>query len=135
MPIIEGADMTTVSTSFKPYGEGVYQMLVKSSELASENRQLRIKMEIEDAPDSADVGKPFTHFINIVQNDGKKNQIGLETIKRYLEAAYGKGSDEANQNDTDYLNGRRVRLYLTVGSYKKGQEDIPTNEVKKILPV
>lgn len=133
MPIIEGADLTTVSTDFKPYVEGEYLMLVKESEI-HDGKQVRIKMEIVDAPDQNDTGKPFTDFINIRQNDGKVNQIGLGTIKRYLEAVFGKGSPESNQNDTDLLNGHNVRLYLIEDSYtdKNGQEK-QNNKVKKIF--
>ena len=134
MPIIEGADMTSISTEFKPYVEGEYRMLIKSTEMHKNNSQLRIVCEIEDAPNSDDIGKPFTDFINIVQNDGKLNQIGLATVKRYLEAVFGKDSPESNNADTDPLVGHSVTLYLIEDSYKdKDGKDRTNNKVKKIL--
>lgn len=132
-PVIEGADLTSVSTKREPYPEGEYTITIKNSELDEEKKTLILKSNIEEPEQFR--GRELWDFINLVQNDGKKNKIGWITIKRYLEAAFGKGSNEAESNppDTDVLNGQQVKVYLKVTSYKKDGEDVPKNEVKKIF--
>lgn len=134
MPIIQGADMTSVSTDREPFPEGSYTVTVKESELAEDNKSVTIKSRIDSADDPKFVDREFWHYINLVQKDGKTNQIGLQTIKKYTEAVFGKGSPESNQNDTDVLNGHTVQLYMTVREYKdKDGNDRKANDVKKIF--
>jgi len=138
MPVLQNADLSSVDTSFKPYPERPegYVVRVKESQFHKDGAQLRIISEIEEPEEYK--GRPFTHFINVRQNDGSANKYGLADVKRYMEAVFGKGSQEAeNANpDTDVLNGSTVRLYLFEDSYKdKSGNDVPSQGVKKILPV
>lgn len=130
-PIIEGADLTTVDTSFKNYPEGSYLVLIKDVEIF-EDRQARVKCEIVEAEDPSFVGKPFIHFINFRDADGSLNKYGLADIKRYLEAIYGKGSPESNTADTDLLPNNQVLLYLNERADKNDSTKMYQN-VKKIL--
>lgn len=134
MPIIEGADMASVSTERELLPEGSYTMTIKESELSEDGRSLIIKHRIDSAPDEAQarVGQEWWNWINIKANDGKVNEIGFSQIKRYLEAVFGKGSSESNSNDTDPLNGASVELYIVQKSYKKDGEDKTVNNVKRI---
>ncbi len=131
-PVIEGADLTSVSTTREPYPEGEYTVTVKESEVSEDGRTLTLKSVIDEPAQYQ--GRELWDFINLVQNDGKQNKIGLTTIKRYLEAAFGKKSSEAEASppDTDVLNGQTIKVYLKIGSYKKDGQDVPKNEVKKI---
>lgn len=140
-PVIEGADLTSVSTEFEPYPEieSGYKVTYISSELSEDKKQLQIKTRIEEPAEYA--GRPYTEFINLIQNDGKKNQIGWTTIKRHLEAVFGKGSAEAESSppDTDLLNGHQAVLYLEINEYKpkgwkEGEPLKKNNKTKKILP-
>lgn len=132
-PVIEGADLTSVSTTREPYPEGEYTITIKESELDENKKTLTLKSVIEEP--EAFKGRELWDFINLVQNDGKKNKIGWTTIKRYMEAAFGKGSTEAESvpPDTDVLNGQQVKVYLKQTTYKKDGVDVPKNEVKKIF--
>lgn len=134
MPIIEGADMASVSTERELLPEGSYTMTIKESELSEDGRSLIIKHRIDSAPDEAQarVGQEWWNWINIKANDGKVNEIGFSQIKKYLEAVFGKGSSESNSNDTDPLNGATVELYIVQKSYKKDGEDKTVNNVKRI---
>lgn len=134
MPIIEGADMASVSTERELLPEGSYTMTIKESELSEDGRSLIIKHRIDTAPDEAQarVGQEWWNWINIKANDGKVNEIGFSQIKKYLEAVFGKGSSESNSNDTDPLNGASVELYIVQKSYKKDGEDKTVNNVKRI---
>lgn len=134
MPIIEGADMSSVSTERELLPEGSYTMTIKESELSEDGRSLIIKHRIDSAPDEAQarVGQEWWNWINIKTNDGKVNEIGFASIKKYLEAVFGKGSSESNSNDTDPLNGATVELYIVQKSYKKDGEDKTVNNVKRI---
>lgn len=139
-PVIEGADLTAVSTVREPLPESEYLVTVKGSEFQAEDKKTLIIKSTVESPEEVNgvhvQGREYWDFINLIQNDGKKNKIGWTTIKRYMEAAFGKGSAEAESTppDTDLLNGQQVRLYLKVGSYKdKNNEDQPKNETKKIF--
>lgn len=131
MPIIEGADLTSVSTKREAYPDGEYLVTIIGSELDEKKKNLLIQTRIEEPSDLQ--GRKFTHWINIVQNDGKPNRIGWTTLKRYLEAVFGVGSPESKQNDSDPLTGHTVHLQLDKSTYKdKDGEEQEKNEVKRI---
>lgn len=146
MPVIPGADLTSVSTDFQAYPDGEYLMTFLSSEITPDAKQCRIKMRIESPEEFA--GRLFTDFINIKQNDGKWNEIGLSQCKRYLETVFGKNSPEAESSppDTDPLNGHQVRVVLEINEYyprdeqaKPESERNPenkkrNNKVKRVFP-
>jgi len=135
MPVIQNADLTSVSTEREPYPEGEYLITVKESEL-KDNKTVIIKSRIEEPAEFQ--GREYWDFINIVQNDGKMNRIGLENIKRYLEAVFGKGSPEAEASppDTDVLNGHQVRALLTIREYTpQGETEARrNNQTKRVFP-
>lgn len=145
MPVIPGADLTSVSTDFEPYPNGEYLVTFIKSEL-HEGKQMRITTRIESPEEFQ--GRPFTDFINLKQNDGKWNEIGLKQCKLYLEAVFGKGSPEAEASppDTDPLNGHQARLLLEINEYwprdeqaKPESERNPdnkrrNNKVKRVFP-
>lgn len=136
MPVLENVDLSSVSTKREAFPEGEYTLTFKASELDAEKKTLILKTVIE-SPDKYQ-GREFWDWINIVQNDGKKNEIGYKNIKRYLEAVFGKGSSEAEASppDTDVLNGHQVVVYLKQTTYTdKNKEEQPKNEVKKISSV
>ena len=135
MPVLQGADLTQVNTTREPMPEGDYLVTVLESEIQGEGKTLVLKTRIEEPSEFA--GRQFWDYINLIQNDGKMNRISLEQIKRYIEAVYGKGSQEAEASppDTDVLNGHNVRLYLIVDEFKdKTGETKKNNKVKKIFP-
>jgi hypothetical protein len=142
-PVIHGANLKEVSTERKPRAEGEYLVTIMKSEM--NGKMLVIKTKIEEAPEDKDIGQEFWDWVNIVQNDGKLNQISMEHLKRYMEAVFGKGSPEADAEppDTDVLDGHQVRLYLIVDSYEDKKDIDPetgkgrtktNNKVKSILP-
>lgn len=142
MPVIEGADLTSVSTEREPFAAGEYLVTVKESEI-KDGKTLIIKSRIEEPVEFQ--GREYWDYINLRQNDGKQNRIGLESAKRYMEAVFGKGSPEAESSppDTDVLNGHQVRVLLEVREYWKN--DIPepqrtednksrNNQTKRVFP-
>lgn len=138
MPVIQGADLTSVSTD-RFFPEGEYLVTVKESKLSDDGKSLQIISRIDEPAEFAD--REYWDFINLIQNDGKQNRMGLGTIKSYLEAAFGKGSPEAEASppDTDPLNGHSLKLVLTVREYKgkdwkEGDEMEKGNRVKRIFP-
>ena len=152
MPIIEDADLTSVSTDREPFPEGLYHVTVKESELIKADgggyKGVIIKSrinaaEVEGEPADKFAEREYWHYIYTRQNDGKPNKVGLSDIKRYLEAGFGKGSPEAEsaKPDTDLLNGMNLKLYLKVREYDdKNEKDVNgqpvkrrSNDVKQIL--
>jgi len=139
MPIIEDADLTSVSTDREPFPEGMYSVTVKESELIPEGKGVIIRSRIDSAEVEGEDGSKFAEreywdYIYTKQNDGKANKMGLEQIKKYMEAAFGKGSPEADtpRPDTDLLNGQQLKLYLTVRTYDdKNEKDVNGQPVKR----
>lgn len=145
MPIISGADLTSVSTERQAWPEGTYKVTVKESVVEGNGKTLIIKSRIDETdqdisamPQSKSGDHEYWDYINLVQNDGKQNRISLEHIKRYLEAVFGKGSAEAEASppDTDVLNGHSLTLYVTKRTYTPGgeTEERTVNNVKRVLP-
>jgi hypothetical protein len=142
-PVIEGADLSSVSTKREPLPEHEYVLTYTGQEL--EPKQLILKMRVDEPAEingSNTQGREHWEFINLVQNDGKQNKIGWTTIKRHLEAVFGEGSNEAEANppDTDVLNGHSVRAYMVIDEYKPkdwkpGDELAKKNKIKKLFPV
>lgn len=142
-PIIEGADLTSVSTKREPLPEAEYILTVTSQEL--EPKQLILKLRVDEPEEvngTQTRGREHWEYINLIQNDGQKNKIGWTTIKRFLEAVFGAGSAEAEANppDTDVLNGHSLRAYMIVDEYKpkdwkEGDELVKKNKIKKMFPV
>lgn len=139
MPIIEGADMSSISTERDLLPEGEYTFTILESELSEDGKSVIIKRRIDAAPPEAEkfLNTESWDWVNIRKNDGKVNEIGFQTIKKYLEAVFGKGSDESNQPDTDPLNGHQVGIYIVQKSYKdkNSGEDKTVNNNKKFFTV
>lgn len=132
-PIIEGADMSSISTEREMLPEGEYLFTIITTELSDDKKSLIVKRRIDEAPAEGEkfLGQENWDWINIEQRDGKKNEIGFQTIKRYLEAVFGKGSPESNSNDTDPLHGQQVRIYI-VQTSAKGSDKVYNNN-KRIM--
>jgi hypothetical protein len=139
MPVIQNADLTSVSTKNEPFPEGNYDFVIFESELSDDQRTVIIKHKCEAGDDPQQVGREYWNWINLIQNDGKPNRVGAIQIKRYMEAVFGEGSPEAEtaSPDTDVLNGHRVKLFLKVRTYtpKGSTEEKKSNEVKMISAV
>lgn len=131
-PQIEGADLTSISTERESLPEGDYLVQVLNSELSEDKRTLIIKSEIIEPAEAA--GREYWEFCNIVKNNGEPNEIGYQTLKRYLEAVFGKGSPESNRADSDPLHGHQVRLYLVPNDFtRKDGSTGHGNKAKKIM--
>ena len=131
MPIIEGADLTSVSTDREPLTEGEYLLTVLDSEYSEDKRFLIIHHRIDEGPER--VGQKWQNWINVRQNDGKTNEIGLATLKRYLETVFGKGSPESKVADSDPLHGHQIRAYISVRSWQDKGEERKGNNIKKMF--
>lgn len=137
MPVLNNVDLTSVSTKNEafPELESGYLVTFKESEISEDQRSLILKMRIDEPAEYA--GREYWDWINLVQNDGKTNQISLKHIKRYLEAVFGEGSAEAEASppDTDVLNAHQARIFMVQRGYKdkKTGEDRMANDVKRIF--
>ena len=134
MPIIEGADLSNVSTERELLPEGEYLFTILDSELSEDGNSLIIKRRVEEAPPEGEkfVGQENWDWINIVDKQGKRNEIGYQTLKKYLEAVFGKGSDESNVADSDPLHGHQVRIYIEQKGSKKDPDKLFQNN-KRIM--
>lgn len=129
-PVIEGADLTTISTKREPLPEYDYVLEIFGSEFDESRTKIIVKTRVAEGPDNT-VGKEFWDWCQVT---GEWKEIGLQQIKRYLEAVFGKGSDEAEAvpPDTDVLHGHKVRAYLIIDSYTKDGEEQRNNKAKRI---
>lgn len=136
MPVIEGADLTKVSTTYEPLPEGEYLLNVKEVIWADENKKAQVI--INEVLEPVELkGRTHRDYVNLFTKEGKLNEISLSHIKRYLEAVFGKGSPEAEATppDTDLLVGHQTRQYLIVDSYedRTTKEEKKNNKAKKIM--
>lgn len=141
-PVIDGADLTKVSTSRDPYPEGEYHVTVVKSELSDDRRSLTFQNRIDEPAEYAETKRIFFDNINIRDENGKWNDMGLASIKKYLEAQFGKGSPEAEAfpPNTDPLDGARLGMYLTIREYDSKKEKdangqpvkVKVNQVKRV---
>lgn len=143
MPILEGVDLTSVSTKREPlpaYEDYLFTIIGQEYD----KKQLVVKMRVEEPREINGVnvqGREHWEYINLVKNDGKPNQLGWTTVKRFMEAVFGEGSAEAETNppDTDQLDGHQVRGHLVINEYKpsnwkEGDELSRNNKIKKLFP-
>jgi hypothetical protein len=130
MPVIQGADLTSVSTTREPLPEQEYLLDIFGSEMSEDGTKVIIKTRVIEPSEEAK--KEFWDWCTV---SGEWKEIGLQQVKRYLEAVFGKGSPEAEASppDTDPLHGHQVRAYLTISAYKDstGQEQ-RNNKAKRI---
>ena len=138
-PIIDGADLTEVSTDFEVLPEGDYVVTIKDVVEGKTKKnqlpQVIVQMQVTDG-NSEFNGKPISDFITLKQNDGKKNEIGLKQLKRYFEAVLGKEAANTTAPDTDLLKDKQVRIMVSVNKYTpEGEtEERTNNKIKRIFP-
>lgn len=130
MPILEGVNWEDVKGGRELLPEGKYRMLIKSSEFDEEQKNLIVKHEIVDGPDQ--VGEEWWNWVNLVKNDGGRNDIGYETIKQMQETVFGKGAPETLKPDTDPLNGEEIGYYII---QKDSKDGVTRNRIKKMFQV
>lgn len=147
MPVISGADLTTVETSYVPLNNGVYRMRIKDAEVETEPKlRVIVKLKVVDSPDGERIGSEMSDYIYLTQKDGKPNEIGKKQLKRYFEAALGKEAANTAEPNTDDLKDQEVMVELEQESYKKPEteeqkakgevnETRINNKVKRVTPV
>lgn len=135
MPILENVDLTTVSTKNEPYPEGEYSVTIKESEVRKQGKEIIFKHRI-DAPEKFQ-GREIWDFVNLKQNDGKRNEIGWKRVKKYLEVCFGEGSEQAELTppNTDLCNAQRCKLYVVINSYTDEQtkEEKTNNKISRVM--
>ena len=134
MPVIEGANLTSVSTEFEPFPEGEYHVTVLGSEFNDDHTALIIENRIDEPAEFAAQNRKFRDYINLRTNDDKWNEIGLSSLKRYIEAVYGKGSPEAESfpPNSDVVHGQTLAMYMTIREYDdKKEKDANGQPVKR----
>lgn len=134
MPVIEGADLTSVSTTREPLPEEDYLFDIIGSEMSEDKNKLILKLRVVEPEEVNGVNVKGREFWEWLTVKGEWGHIGLQQLKRYLEAVFGKGSTEADTPDSDPLHGQQVRAYLIIDPYKDKTtgEEVKNNKAKRI---
>ena len=140
MPVISGADLTNVSTTYQPLPAGSYKTRLKATVEEEPKLRVIVRHKVVESPDGENIGREFTDFIYLMQNDGKPNEIGRKQLKRYFEAVVGKEAANTPNPNTDDLEDAEVMVELEQESYTpkatEGQPNPETkinNRVKRVL--
>lgn len=135
MPVITGADLSNVSTTYQPLPAGTYKTRIKAEFEAEPKRRVIVRHKVVESPDGENVGREFSDYIYLDQNDGRPNEIGAKQLKRYFEAVIGKEAANTQSPNTDDLEDAEVTVELAQRSYTpKGETEAKiSNDVKKIL--
>lgn len=127
------ASLAEISTEFKPVEPDIYVLEIDKVEEVEKNGETtayRISNKVVSAASGSEemVGRKISDFINILSKDGSINEYGLQNLKRYFEAAFGK-EEVATWTDDDYdterLPGRQFRAQVAIESYTKEGETEP----------
>lgn len=145
MPLIQGADLSTVSTKYEPLPAGAYKTRLKAAYETDDDGVSRprvvVRHKVLESFDGENVGREFTDFMYLNQNDGKPNEISLKQLKRYFEAVLGEEAANTTAPETELLDDQEVSVELSIESYpskkEKNEDNTPkimyNNRVKRIV--
>jgi hypothetical protein len=129
MPVIEGADLSTVSTKFPLWPEGAYKTTIKGSHFDDEKKNLIIVHRLREAHGDYKAGREYQNYINLKTNAGEVNEIGYQSIKKYFEPLLPEHANDRPPN-TDLLDGMDCTIYI---SQRTGKDEVERNYVKRIV--
>jgi hypothetical protein len=142
MPIIEDADLTSVSTTSEPLPEAEYEATITEVEYRTDNPAKPVVI-VKSRIDGGDQnGRVVWDWMHMKQNDGKPNEVAKRQLKRYFEAVLGEEAANVSRPNTDDLINARVGLFLELEEYTpKASEKNPNpkpqsrNNVKRIFAI
>lgn len=125
-PVIEGADLGSVSTKYENWPEGAYKFTLYNSEW--DGKTVRLKLRLREPKGDFKAGKEYTEFLNLKNNEGEDNEYGYKDFKRWFEALV---PDHANDRppNSDLLHGSDCICQVTI---KTGTDGVERNKIKKI---
>jgi hypothetical protein len=129
-PVIEGADLSSVSTKFEIWPEGTYPTVIMTSKFDDKGKNLMIIHKTREPVGMIQAGREYTDFINMTTNAGERNDIGHKSLKRYFEALLPEHAND-NPPNSDLLHGLDCKLFISSKANKDTDEQ--RNYVKKIL--
>lgn len=134
------ASLADVSTEFKPIEPGLYEFEVTKFEDVEKNGEFVAYRAVNKVITPGDMqNRQVSEYIHL-KKPGEEiapDAIGLQTVKRYFEACFGK--DEVAEwtdedYDTDKLIGRTFQAQVVIESYTKDGETEPrqSNRFKRM---
>lgn len=133
-PVIEGADLGSVSLS-RAWPEAAYKFTILKSEFSDEKKFLiftmRLREDVTAGGQTIKAGREYQDWINLVKNDGARNELGWQSIKKYFAALLPEHKNDFPPN-TDLLSGADCTLYLTTRLQDEDDPDSARNNVKRI---
>lgn len=134
MPVIEGADLSSVSLS-RAWPEAAYKTTIKESHFDEKGKNLVIvhllREEVSAGGQTIKAGREYQDWINLVTNAGDRNELGWASIKKYFKALNPAHAND-NPPNTDLLNGLDCTIYLTV-QVDEDDPDNNRNRMKRIV--
>jgi len=128
-PVIEGADLSSVSTKRPVWAEATYRTTIVKSEFDEQKKNLIIFHRLREPAGNQKAGDEYQDWLNIVTNAGERNEIGYQSLKKYFEALMPEHANDAPPN-SDLLHGIDCKVMITSKDDKDGT---PRNRIKKIM--
>lgn len=134
MPKLPGS-LADVSTTFVPMPEGSYSALIESVDMgkSSKSKVPMITVEYKVIDSEEFKNRKLFDYFTLETKAGEPNEAGLRSLKKLIIAACGEDRANADDFDTDELEGQQVMLVVKQESYDDNGEEAVSNRVKKVL--
>ena len=135
MPKLPGS-LADVSTTFVPMPEGSYSAIIESVDLgkSSKSKVPMITVEYKIIDNEEFKNRKLYDYFTLETKSGEPNEAGMRSLKKLIIAALGEDRANADDFDTDELEGQQVTLVVKQEQYEdEGGDEQVSNRVKKVL--
>lgn len=135
MPKLPGS-LADTSTTIVPMDAGTYELEIDEVEVGKSKSKLDMVTVVYKVAEGDFKGRQIRDYFVLETKQHEANEAGLRGFKRLVVAALGEERANAEDFDTDELQGMRVTAVIKQDSYEDEdtKEEIINNKIKKILP-
>lgn len=132
------ASLAEVSTKSEPYPEGAYEAKITDVEVGKSKSKLdMVTVTFEVKHPETGKKREVKEYCVFETKEHGENEGGMRRFKRIVVAAVGENRANAEDFDTDEIEGEMVTVILKHEEYEdkdSGDEEV-TNRIKKVLPL
>lgn len=125
--------LADVSTKSVPLDEGTYMCEIDEVEVTESKSKLPMVVVTYKITEGDSAGRKVTDYMVLETKKHEPNEPGLRSLKRLIVAALGEDRANAEDFDTDELQGQAVTCVIKQESYEEDGEDMISNKIKKVL--
>ena len=127
--------LADVSTKVTPMPEGTYAAVIEEVEVTESKSKLPMVVVTYKITEGEFANRKLTDYMVLETKKHEPNEAGLRQLKRLIVATLGEERADAEDFDTDELQGNACTLIVKQDSYNEEgeEEETITNKVKKVL--